>query len=354
MINQPNPDEIAHYGQSACALPDPAPILDLIEAFRRSKTMFTALRLGVFDELHHGPASAASLASKLNLNPAALTRLLDACVALGLLHREANTYRNSEISAHYLVNSSPATFAGYILYSDRSLFPLWSHLDDAIREGTNRWQQTFGSRDALFDYYFRDPEATASFIRAMNGFGQLASPLIVRAFDLSRFTRLVDLGGATGHLAIAACEAYPGLKATVLDLPRVEPFARERISNSLVSDRVEFFTGDFFTDPLPAADLYALGRILHDWGDSRIHALLREIFDALPSGGGLLIAEALLHDDHTGPLYAVMQDINMLVCTDGRERTPAEYRSLLAGAGFANPDYRRTGSLVDAMFATKP
>jgi len=332
---------------------DAAPVLDLIEAFRRSKTMFTAVRLGIFDELSHGPASAETLASNLNLNPAALTRLLDGCVALNLLHREADTYQNTELAAEYLVHSSPASFSGYIRYSDRSLFPLWSHLEDAIREGTNRWQQTFGSRDALFDYYFRDPEATASFIRAMNGFGQLASPLIVRAFDLSRFSRLVDLGGATGHLAIAACEAYPRLKATVLDLVRVEPFAREHISNSAVSDRVEFAAGDFFAAPLPSADLYALGRILHDWADGQIQRLLRKIVDALPSGGGLLIAEALVNDDRTGPVYALMQDLNMLVCTDGRERTFAEYRSLLETAGFANADYRRTGSLVDAVFAVK-
>jgi acetylserotonin O-methyltransferase len=333
---------------------DPAPVLDLIEAFRRSKTMFTAVRLGIFDELSNGPTSAETLATNLNLNPAALTRLLDGCVALDLLHREADTYRNTEIAAEYLVHSSPTSFSGYILYSDRSLFPLWSHLDDAVREGTNRWSQTFGSRDALFDYYFRDLEATATFVRAMHGFGQLASPQIVRAFDLSRFTHLADLGGATGHLASAACAAYPGLKATVLDLARVEPFAREHIANSSASQRIQFVAADFFTDPLPSADLYALGRILHDWDDNRIHSLLRKIFDALPSGGGLLIAEALVDDDRTGPVYALMQDLNMLVCTDGRERTFAEYRQLLDAAGFVNTDYRRTGSLVDAILATKP
>jgi acetylserotonin O-methyltransferase len=291
------------------AEPDPAPILDLIEAFRRSKTMFTAVRLGIFDELQRGASSAGTLASRLNLNAGALSRLLDACVALKLLDREAEAYSNTEIAARYLVSASPANFAGYILYSDRSLFALWSHLDDAVREGTNRWAQTFGSRDALFDYYFRDAEATANFVQAMNGFGQLASPLIVRAFDLSRFHRLADLGGATGHLAVAACEAYPALRATVVDLPRLEPFAREHISKSPVRDRIEFLAADFFSDPLPAADLYALGRILHDWGDTQIDMLLRKIFAALPSGGGLLIAEALVDNDRAGPVYALMQDL---------------------------------------------
>jgi acetylserotonin N-methyltransferase len=334
--------------------PDPAPILDLIEAFRRSKTMFTAVRLGVFDALQDAPMATDSLAQTLHLNAGALGRLLDACVALQLLHRDGDAYQNTALASRYLVNSSPATFSGYICYSDRSLFLLWSHLDDAIREGTNRWAQTFGSREALFDYYFRDAEATRSFVRAMNGFGQLTSPLVARAFDLSRFSQLVDVGGATGHLAIAACEAHANLRATVLDLPRVEPFAREHITSSAVSDRIEFIARDFFSDPLPAANLYALGRILHDWGDTQIGNLLEKIFQALPSGGGVLIAEALLDDDRTGPIPAMMQDLNMLVCTDGRERTFAEYRALLKAAGFTNADYRRTGSPLDAVLAIKP
>lgn len=333
--------------------PDPGSILDYIEAFRRSKAMFTAVRLGVFDHLQANPQSAHELATELSVNARALSRLLAACVALGLLRRDGDIFRNTPSAARYLVTTSPHTFAGYIKYSDESLFRLWSHLDDAVREGSNRWEQTFGSRDALFDYYYRDPQATANFVRAMNGFGLLVSDRIAKAFDLSPFRHMVDLGGATGHLAIAACRAYPDLRATVVDLPRVEPFAREHIAQSAVSDRVHFLTADFFAEPLPQGDLYALGRILHDWDDTKIHALLMKIAAALPSRGGILIAEALVDDDGCGPVYALMQDLNMLVCTNGRERTLAEYRGLLERAGFANVRGSRTGSLVDAVFASK-
>jgi acetylserotonin O-methyltransferase len=332
---------------------DSAPILDLIEAFRRSKTMFTAVRLGIFDALEKKSQTAQSLASELNLNHAALTRLLNACVSVRLLEREGETYRNTDSASRYLVSTSPETLAGYVVYSDQSLFLLWAHLDDAIREGTNRWTQAFGSRDALFDHYFRDPAATTAFVKGMNGFGQISSPRVVRGFDLRGFTHLVDLGGATGHLAIAACEAYPGLRATVLDLARVEPLAQAHISQSSVASRVQFAVGDFFSGTLPSGDLYALSRILHDWSDSQITQLIEKIFTSLPSGGGLLIAEALVNDDRCGPMHALMQDLNMLVCTDGRERTFAEYRTLLEAAGFTRVDSHRTGSAVDAMLAMK-
>lgn len=331
----------------------PAPILDLIEAFRRSKVMFTAVRLGVFDALARKPQSVEQLAADLQVDAAALTRLLNGCVALALLQRAENVYSSTPLATRYLAESSPDSLANYILYSDQSLYHLWAHLDDAIREGTNRWTQAFGSRNALFDHYFRDDAATAAFLGGMHGFGQIASPLIARAFDLSRFRHLVDLGGATGHLAIAACEAYPNLRATVLDLPRVVPFAREHIAHSRVADRIQTVAGDFFAGDLLQADLYYLGRILHDWGEEKIGKLLAKIFNALPSGGALLIGESLINDDHSGPVYTLMQDLNMLVCTDGKERTFAEYRVLLETAGFASVDSRRTNSLIDAVLAVK-
>ncbi len=261
---------------------DPKGVLDLIEAFRRSKTMFAAVRLGVFDALEEEPRSSVLLAQELSLNPAALERLLNGCVGLKLLRREGDEYFNTPAASRYLVNDSPDTLAGYIRYSDESLFLLWSHLDDAVREGTNRWTQTFGSRDALFDHYFRDDSAAANFLRGMNGMGQIGSRVIVRAFDLGRFQQLVDLGGATGHLAIAACEAYPNLRATVLDLPKVERFVKPYIEQSSVADRMQFAAGDFFEDDLPPGDLYTLGRILHDWAEPKIVALLQKISHRFP------------------------------------------------------------------------
>ncbi|MGI8960275.1 MAG: methyltransferase [Bryobacteraceae bacterium] len=332
---------------------DASVILELIGAFRRSKAMFTAVRLGVFNELEREPQTAQALAAKFELNASALSRLLDACVSLSLLHGAGEKYHNTSTASRYLVASSSDTLAGYIAYSDQSLYNLWSHLDDAIREGTNRWAQTFGSRDALFSHYFRDEASSAAFLGGMHGFGQITSPLIVGAFDLQSFTHLVDLGGATGHLAIAACEEYPALAATVLDLARVEPFARPHISRSRAAERIKFVAGDFFEDALPKGDLYALGRIVHDWGEPQIAALLRKIHDALPAGGGLLIAETLLEEDRSGPVYALMQDLNMLVCTEGKERTFSEYRELLERAGFAKAEYRRTGSVLDAVLATQ-
>jgi acetylserotonin N-methyltransferase len=233
------------------------------------------------------------------------------------------------------------------------LWALWDHLDDAVREGTHRWKQTFGWDGPIFSHFFRDEDAKREFLMGMNGLGSISSPHVVAAFDLSRFQCLVDCGGATGHLAIAACRRYPALNAILFDLPNVVPFSRQFVAQSPVADRIRFMEGDFFRDPLPEGDLFALGRILHDWGEHRILELLGRIFERLPAGGSLLIAEKLLNDDKRGSVGPQMQDINMLLCTEGKERTLKEYESLLKKTGFTNVVGSRTDSPLDAILALK-
>jgi acetylserotonin N-methyltransferase len=331
----------------------PGPVLDLIQAFRRSQTMFTAVSLGIFDELASAPATAAALAIRLAASADALERLLDGCAALGLLEKREGVYSNSPVAGRYLCGSSPDSLRGYILYSSQALYPMWAHLDDAVRQGSHRWSQTFGSERAIFSHFFRTEAAMRDFLMGMHGFGMLSSPKVVTAFDLSRFRRLVDLGGATGHLAIAACERYPQMTAVVMELPQVVPVTREVAANSAVSARVDVIAGDFFGDELPPADLYAVGQVLHDWTDDKVAQLLARIHAALPESGSLLIAEKLLNDDGVGPLPANMQSLNMLICTEGRERTAAGYQRLLKSAGFHQVEARRTGTVLDAVLATK-
>lgn len=307
----------------------PDRIIELIEAFRRSKTMFAAVELGIFDGAR--PADCKEL-----------PRLLDACVALGLLEKRRGednaAYVNTPEADKYLRSNSPDSLTGYIYYSNEALYPMWAHLEDAIREGTPRWKQTFGVQGGIWAGYFRTEEAKRNFLQGMHGFGRISSPAVAAAFDLSRFHRLIDLGGASGHLVEAIRDRYPHIDAHVFDLPEVARLYPGTIA------------GDFFTDALPQADLYSVGRILHDWSDEKINRLLTKIYAALPEGGGLLIAEKLLEP---GYVSAHMQSLNMLVGAEGRERSAAEYESLLLAAGFSRVENRGTGSYLDAILAIK-
>jgi acetylserotonin O-methyltransferase len=338
---------------SETSLPDPSVVLELLQAFRWSKTMFAAVSLGVFDALSAGPKSSTILAAELNADRESLERLLDACVGLQLLRRLDDRYENAPVAATYLTKTSPNRLTGYLNYSNDVMWRLWANLEGAVREGTHRWKQTYGWDGPIFSHFFKTEETRREFLMGMHGFGLISSPHVVAAFDLSRFTRFVDLGGATGHLAIAACQKYPTMKAVVFDLPEAVPLAEEIVGASSVADRIEVVAGDFFSDPLPAGDLYALGRIVHDWSEEKILRLLGRIYESLPANGAVLIAEKLLSDTRDRPRWAQMQDLNMLTCTEGRERTLQEYEALLRQVGFTEVAGRQLNSPLDAILATK-
>lgn len=332
---------------------DAQPVLDLIDAFRSSKAMFTAVSLGIFDRLENSPAAAPTLAAELHVDPSALKRLLDACVALNLLARSGEIFHNRPIATRYLRVDSPETLTGYILYSNRVLYRLWEDLEGALREGTPRWKSVFGGQAGVFEELFSSDDSRSSFIAGMHGFGLLASPVIVSVVDLSRFTHVCDVGGASGHLAIEACRRYPHLRATVFDLPGVLPHAERYIAAAELSGRVTTHAGDFFVDPLPPADLYALSRIVHDWSEPKVDAILRKIHGHLPDDGGLLLCEKILYPLEDGPLGASLQSLNMLVCMEGQERTAAQYEALVRRAGFRQFHTWTTGRPLDAMLAIK-
>lgn len=331
----------------------PELVLDLIEGFRRSKVMFAAVQLGVFDALSSGCATSESIAKKLKCHQESMKSLLEGCVSLGLLEFKDGIFSNTGSAKKYLTSSSPDQLTGYITYSNNVMWNLLSHLEEAVQTGDNQWNRTFGTDGQIFSGFFRTPEAMNEFLMGMHGYGMITSPALVESLDLSRFHRMCDLGGASGHWVIEACEQNQHLHGIIFDLPKALNLAEKMAAKSSASDRLSIVGGDFFTDPLPQADLYALGRILHDWSQDKVRHLLRRVYDALPSGGGILIGEKLIDEDRKAPRWALTQNLIMLVCTEGRERSASEYEDLLREAGFVSIDVKRTSLPLDVILAIK-
>ncbi|HEU0121204.1 MAG TPA: class I SAM-dependent methyltransferase [Bryobacteraceae bacterium] len=325
--------------------PKPQIVTDLMDGYRRSKAMFAAIELGVFEAT---PVTAADFAASIHADPRATELLLDVCVSLGLLSCSTGIYCNTTESELFLKRTSPHTLAGYALYSHAVSWRLWHHLPDAVRQGTHRWPQAFQMEGPIFSHFFQTPESMRTFLTGLHGFGMLSSPQAIAAHDLSGVQHFVDLGGGTGHLALAFLDRYPTARASVFDLPQVIPLTRE-----LTHNRVQCLEGDFFSDALPPADCYALARILHDWSPPKIATLLRKVYEALPPGGRLLICETLIDESHDSPTHSLLQSLNMLTCTEGQERTASQYDAICKAAGFSSTIARKTGAPVDAVLAIK-
>ncbi|PNW84557.1 hypothetical protein CHLRE_03g148800v5 [Chlamydomonas reinhardtii] len=389
--------------------PDVKPVLDLLNGFRASQTLLTAVQLGLFECLEHTnelsvDGLASALAHRLPGSPApsldGLDRLCRACVALGLLSSPANgQFALTDAARAYLLASAPQSLAGYCVHSSQVVWPLFGGLPAAVTTGSNVWQQQFGAPGSdVFARVYDTPGAVRRFMSGMHSFATLSAPAVVRAFDLSFATRLLDLGGATGALAAAACAAYPSLEeAVVVDLPHVLELAQRHFAPTAAprepaapaevqgagggggggfggggdgggsggggsgdcgcNGRLRWLAADFFTetDKLPQqVDLVVLSRILHDWDGPRCAQLLARVHGLLRPGGAVLVAEMLLQPDRLGPPAALLQDLNMLCQTHGRERSLAEYEQLLQAAGFVDVRGHVTGTYLDAVLARKP
>ena len=147
----------------------------------------------------------------------------------------------------------------------------------------------------------------------MTGLSRINFEALADKFDFSPYKTLCDVGGATGLLCIEVAKKHPHLQCVSFDLPPVEPVARKHIDAAGLSDRIEIASGDFFTDPLPRADVITMGMILHDWNLERKMQLIRAVYDALPEGGVFIAVEALIDDARRENVFGLLMSLNMLI-----------------------------------------
>jgi hypothetical protein len=142
-------------------------------------------------------------------------------------------------------------------------------------------------------------------------------------------------GPAQGDLGVQVALANPHLSGIGFDLAPVKPIFEEYAARTGVADRLQFVEGDFFKDPLPKADVLMMGHILHDWDLEQKKALIGKAYDALPTGGGLIVYEAIIDDARTQNAFGLLMSLNMLIETPGGfDYSGADCIGWMKGVGF--------------------
>lgn len=308
------------------------PLMQIISGFWASKTLAAAVELDLFTQLSGRGVDIHQLSQLLQIHPRPAEMLLSGCASLGLLEKRGERYYNSPLSEEFLVQGKPYYFGGVITLLDRRLYLPWSRLPEAIK--TNR-AQTWGDQPGIFEAISANPEEQRIFTEGMHSFSVQSGEAVAAAFDFLPYAHLLDVGGGSGAYCIEAARRYPHLRATVFDLPTALEIAREKIAEAAFSDRIKTHPGDFFTEALPkGADVVLLSMILHDWTPEKNRVILKRCFDALPSGGAIIVSELMMNDEKTGPVSAALMSLNMLIETEGRNYTWAEYTEWLMEVGF--------------------
>jgi hypothetical protein len=316
--------------------PNPEHILQVGLGFWASKTLLSAVEMGVFTELSRKPEDLETLSGRLGLHSRSARDFFDALTALGFLRREEGKYANTPASDLYLDKHKPSYIGGMLEMANQRLYGHWSHLTEALRTGKQQNEaRDAGAAGSPFEALYADPARLKMFLAAMTGVSRGANLAIARKFPWSRYQTFADIGAAQGDLAVQIALANPHLGGIGFDLAEVGPIFEEYVDQLGLSGRLRFQFGNFFNDPLPKADAITMGHILHDWNLDEKKMLLRKAYDAVPSGGAVVVYDSVIDDERSQNAFGLMMSLNMLIETPGGfDYTGADCMDWMREAGF--------------------
>jgi len=311
----------------------PEPILQLGLAFWGSKTLLSAVEIGLFTHLASGPRDAKTVAMELELHARSVRDFLDALVSLGMLERVGEEYHNSAATDLFLDRNKPSYVGGLLEMANARLYPFWGSLTEALRTGHPQNEAKVGEN--FFSALYQDPERLEGFLHAMSGISMAAALAIVEKFPWDKYQTVIDIGAAEGCVPVQVALRHSHLSGGGFDLPAVAATFEKHAAAFGLADRLRFYPGDFFADPLPSADVLIMGHILHDWSLDEKLMLLRKAYEALPKGGALIVYESIIDDDRRTNTFGLLMSLNMLIETqDGFDYTGADCQSWMADVGF--------------------
>jgi C-methyltransferase len=309
-------------------------IWTLTNAFIASRCLHVIAALGVADEIGDDPVSTPELASRCGADADALGRTLQLIAAHGVFEADGDGFRHTPAS-RLLRSDHPMSMRAFAAMMDLPGFTAtFARLGHSVRTGSPAIDTV--EPKGAWAYLQDHPGEAWTFGHAMTAKAAADIPAILGAYDFSRFGTIADIGGGRGHLLRAILDAAPAADGVLFDQPEVI----ETVDGQ--HDRLSRQAGDFFVDPLPAADAYVLMEVLHDWPDAECAAILRAVRAAAGTGARVLVIENVLPDDGGDP-GGLALDILMLAVTGGRERTAQRMRELLTSCGFGDPTVIPTG-----------
>ena len=300
-----------------------------IHSYQMSAALFAAHSLGVFPTIHQKPQTSEDVARRCGADPRGTERLLNALVAMGILHKHGATYVVPRELAPYVVPGVDGDATGMLDLSSE-LFREWSDLSRAVKEGTPLHRL---SSDALLS---GDPSRVRSYIRAVHTNSRQAAQRVVEMAPLLPGSKLLDVAGGSGIFAAEYARATPDLEATLFDLAPTIEAAKEILAAENMEDRVTYRAGDYRNDPFPGpVDAVLLSNVFQTESEEVGRMILGKAREALRPGGTLLVHGVMTEPDETRPADAVMFSLLMFALFDQGRAYPAETISdWLAQEGF--------------------
>ncbi len=311
----------------------PDAIMQLGFGYWGSRTLLSAVELGLFTELARGPLALDEVRARLGLHERSARDFLDALVALGMLQRSQGKYANTAATDLYLDRTKPTYVGGLLEMMSARLFRHWADLTEGLKTGKPQSEAKHGGDE--FGILYSDPKRVEQFLSAMTGISLGSAHAMARKFPWSQYQSFVDIGAAQGALPVVLAQTHMHLTGVGADLPVVGPIFDKYVASHGLQDRLKFAKLDFFREPFPRADVVIMGHILHDWDLPTKKMLMGKAYDALPAGGAVIVFEALTDDERRSNAFGLLMSLNMLIETRGGfDYTGADCVTWMREAGF--------------------
>jgi hypothetical protein len=314
----------------------PDHIMQVGLGFWASKALLSAIEMELFTLLSGHPQDLDTLRRRVGLHPRSARDFLDALVALGFLERNDDVYANAADSDLFLDKHKPSYIGGMLEMANARLFKFWYSLTEALRTGELQ-NEAKGGGVPFFDELYADPARLKQFAAAMSGISRGANMAIAAKVPWADYKTFADIGTAQGDTAVQIALANQHLTGIGFDLPQVGPIFDEYVEQNGLTQRLSFAPGDFFTGELPAADVFVMGHILHDWSLEEKQALIAKAYTALPDGGALVVYDAIIDDDRSQNAFGLLMSLNMLIETEGGfDYTASDCMGWMRSVGFSS------------------
>lgn len=306
---------------------NPARILALSTGYWDSQTLLTANRLGLFSVLANEAMTLEQIAGELGTVIKATRMFLNACIALDLIEQSEGKYQNTALSKAFLTPGSQGYLGDAIRYSD-DLYATWGKLEDALKSGSPPM--------ATEKYTGEDEEQTRHFVYGMHNRALGIGRMMVDLVDLSGRKKMIDVGGGPGTYSSLFAQRYSELQSQVLDLPGVLKIATEIIESLGVSKQVTTQPLNYMEDDFPAGnDVVMISGVFHRETEETCRGFIRRAYDSLQTGGILIVSDVFTDEGGTGPLFATLFGLNMmLTAADGEVHADEDVASWMQQAGF--------------------
>lgn len=307
-------------------------ILQMASGYWVTQALYVAAKLGVADLLKEGAKNCDELATATGVNARALYRLMRGLASLKVFAEEEDGYFNLTPLAACLQSDIPGSMRGIVMMGGREYYQAWGNFLYSIQTGKSAFEDLYNM--PLFEYYAQNPESGKAYDQAQKSGSAAARAEILKRYDFSGISKLVDVGGGNGSLISAILKTNPTMQGVLFEQPSVIAEAKELIQAEGVEERCSLVAGDFFESVPSGGDAYILRYILHNWDDEQAIAILKNCHRALVENGKILVIEQVIPPGNE-PFIGKLLDLHMLVLFPGGcERTEQEYRALFEASGF--------------------